>query len=224
MLNKLFVLLGVLTLAMLATRITANLKTKKLKNLEVKIMNAKNLNAKIVTNKGTINIKLFPEVAPFTVLNFAHLANLGYYDNLTFHRVIEDFMIQGGDPDGNGTGGPGYQFHDEFKKEVVFDRPGLLAMANAGPSTNGSQFFITHVETPWLNYKHTIFGEVVSPADQDVVNKIAQEDIIKSVEISGDVKELYEDKQAKETVAQINEILMSQSKFKNLKFEKVNNL
>ena len=224
MLNKLFILLGVLAMAMLATRVTANLKTKKLKNLEVKLMNAKNLNAKIVTNKGTINIKLFPEVAPFTVLNFAHLANIGYYDNLKFHRVIEDFMIQGGDPEGNGTGGPGYQFHDEFKKEVVFDRAGLLAMANAGPSTNGSQFFITHVETPWLNYKHTIFGEVVSPADQDVVNKIVQDDIIKSIEITGDVKELYADDQAKETVAQINEILMSQSKFKNLKFEQVSNM
>ena len=224
MLNKLFILLGVLAMAMLATRVTANLKTKKLKNLEVKLMNAKNLNAKIVTNKGTINIKLFPEVAPFTVLNFAHLANIGYYDNLKFHRVIEDFMIQGGDPEGNGTGGPGYQFHDEFKKEVVFDRAGLLAMANAGPSTNGSQFFITHVETPWLNYKHTIFGEVVSPADQDVVNKIVQDDIIKSIEITGDVKELYADDQAKETVAQINEILMSQPKFKNLKFEQVSNM
>ena len=224
MLNKLFILLGVLAMAMLATRVTANLKTKKLKNLEVKLMNAKNLNAKIVTNKGTINIKLFPEVAPFTVLNFAHLANIGYYDNLKFHRVIEDFMIQGGDPEGNGTGGPGYQFHDEFKKEVVFDRAGLLAMANAGPSTNGSQFFITHVETPWLNYKHTIFGEVVSPADQDVVNKIVQDDIIKSIEITGDVKELYADDQAKETVAQINEILMSQSKFKNLKYEQTSNI
>lgn len=224
MLNKLFILLGVLAMAMLATKVTANLKTKKLKNLEVKLMNAKNLNAKIVTNKGTINIKLFPEVAPFTVLNFAHLANIGYYDNLKFHRVIEDFMIQGGDPEGNGTGGPGYQFHDEFKKEVVFDRAGLLAMANAGPSTNGSQFFITHVETPWLNYKHTIFGEVVSPADQDVVNKIVQDDIIKSIEITGDVKELYADDQAKETVAQINEILMSQPKFKNLKFEQVSNM
>lgn len=224
MLNKLFILLGVLAMAMLATKVTANLKTKKLKNLEVKLMNAKNLNAKIVTNKGIINIKLFPEVAPFTVLNFAHLANIGYYDNLKFHRVIEDFMIQGGDPEGNGTGGPGYQFHDEFKKEVVFDRAGLLAMANAGPSTNGSQFFITYVETPWLNYKHTIFGEVVSPADQDVVNKIVQDDIIKSIEITGDVKELYADDQAKETVAQINEILMSQPKFKNLKFEQVSNM
>ncbi|WP_235245671.1 peptidylprolyl isomerase [Fusobacterium perfoetens] len=187
-------------------------------------MEVKKLNAKIITNKGSINIKLFPEVAPFTVLNFAHLSMIGYYDNLTFHRVIDEFMIQGGDPEGNGTGGPGYQFHDEFKKEVVFDRPGLLAMANAGPSTNGSQFFITHVETPWLNYKHTIFGEVVSPADQDIVNRICQEDVIKSIQITGDIKELYSSDEAKETVAQINEILMSQNKFKNLRYESINNL
>ena len=224
MLNKLFILLGVLTLAMLATRLTANLKMKKLKKLEVKLMEVKKLNAKIITNKGSINIKLFPEVAPFTVLNFAHLSMIGYYDNLTFHRVIDEFMIQGGDPEGNGTGGPGYQFHDEFKKEVVFDRPGLLAMANAGPSTNGSQFFITHVETPWLNYKHTIFGEVVSSADQDIVNRICQEDVIKSIQITGDIKELYSSDEAKETVAQINEILMSQNKFKNLRYESINNL
>lgn len=224
MLNKLFILLGVLTLAMLATRLTANLKMKKLKKLEVKLMEVKKLNAKIITNKGSINIKLFPEVAPFTVLNFAHLSMIGYYDNLTFHRVIDEFMIQGGDPEGNGTGGPGYQFHDEFKKEVVFDRPGLLAMANAGPSTNGSQFFITHVETPWLNYKHTIFGEVVSPADQDIVNRICQEDVIKSIQITGNIKELYSSDEAKETVAQINEILMSQNKFKNLRYESINNL
>lgn len=224
MLNKLFILLGVLTLAMLATRLTANLKMKKLKKLEVKLMEVKKLNTKIITNKGSINIKLFPEVAPFTVLNFAHLSMIGYYDNLTFHRVIDEFMIQGGDPEGNGTGGPGYQFHDEFKKEVVFDRPGLLAMANAGPSTNGSQFFITHVETPWLNYKHTIFGEVVSPADQDIVNRICQEDVIKSIQITGDIKELYSSDEAKETVAQINEILMSQNKFKNLRYESINNL
>lgn len=224
MLNKLFILLGVLTLAMLATRLTANLKMKKLKKLEVRLMEVKKLNAKIITNKGAINIKLFPEVAPFTVLNFAHLSMIGYYDNLKFHRVIEEFMIQGGDPEGNGTGGPGYQFHDEFKKEVVFDRPGLLAMANAGPSTNGSQFFITHVETPWLNYKHTIFGEVVSPADQDIVNRICQDDVIKSIQITGDIKELYSSDEAKETVAQINEILMSQNKFKNLRYESINNL
>ena len=124
------------------------------------------LNAKIKTAKGDINLKLFPEVAPMTVTNFVHLSRRGYYNGLKFHRVIADFMIQGGDPTGTGAGGPGYQFGDEFKKEVVFDRKGLLAMANAGPNTNGSQFFITHVPTEWLNYKHTIFGEVVSEEDQ----------------------------------------------------------
>ena len=124
-----------------------------------------------------------------TVTNFVHLSRRGYYNGLKFHRVIADFMIQGGDPTGTGAGGPGYQFGDEFKKEVVFDRKGLLAMANAGPNTNGSQFFITHVPTEWLNYKHSIFGEVVNSEDQDIVNKIAQGDIMNEVIISGDVEE-----------------------------------
>lgn len=172
------------------------------------------LNAKIVTDKGDINLKLFPEVAPLTVLNFAHLAKRGYYDNLKFHRVISDFMIQGGDPTGTGAGGPGYQFGDEFKEGVVFDRKGLLAMANAGKNTNGSQFFITHVETPWLNYHHTIFGEVVSATDQDVVNKIAQDDVIKTIEITGDFDKFMTEEN-KKMVAQIDEILDSQ--FKDLR-------
>ena len=172
------------------------------------------LNAKIVTDKGDINLKLFPEVAPLTVLNFAHLAKRGYYDNLKFHRVISDFMIQGGDPTGTGAGGPGYQFGDEFKEGVVFDRKGLLAMANAGKNTNGSQFFITHVETSWLNYHHTIFGEVVSAADQDVVNKIAQDDVIKTIEITGDFDKFMTEEN-KKMAAQIDEILDSQ--FKDLR-------
>ncbi len=172
------------------------------------------LNAKIVTDKGDINLKLFPEVAPLTVLNFAHLAKRGYYDNLKFHRVISDFMIQGGDPTGTGAGGPGYQFGDEFKEGVVFDRKGLLAMANAGKNTNGSQFFITHVETPWLNYHHTIFGEVVSAADQDVVNKIAQDDVIKTIEITGDFDKFMTEEN-KKMADQIDEILDSQ--FKDLR-------
>ncbi len=145
------------------------------------------LNAKIKTTKGDINLKLFPEVAPMTVTNFVYLSKKGYYNGLKFHRVIPDFMIQGGDPTGTGAGGPGYQFGDEFKEGVVFDRKGLLAMANAGPNTNGSQFFITHVPTDWLNYKHTIFGEVLSPEDQKVVDSIAQGDIIETIEITGDV-------------------------------------
>lgn len=159
---------------------------------EGKIVENLVLNAKIKTSKGDINLRLLPEVAPMTVTNFVHLSRRGYYDGLKFHRVIADFMIQGGDPTGTGAGGPGYQFGDEFKQEVVFDVPGKLAMANAGPGTNGSQFFITHVPTDWLNYKHTIFGEVVAPGDQEVVNKVQQGDIIETIEITGDVEKFLE--------------------------------
>lgn len=159
---------------------------------EGKIVENLVLNAKIKTSKGDINLRLLPEVAPMTVTNFVHLSRRGYYDGIKFHRVIADFMIQGGDPTGTGAGGPGYQFGDEFKQEVVFDVPGKLAMANAGPGTNGSQFFITHVPTNWLNYKHTIFGEVVAPEDQEIVNKVQQGDIIETIEISGDVEKFLE--------------------------------
>lgn len=159
---------------------------------EGKIVENLVLNAKIKTSKGDINLRLLPEVAPMTVTNFVHLSRRGYYDGLKFHRVIANFMIQGGDPTGTGAGGPGYQFGDEFKQEVVFDVPGKLAMANAGPGTNGSQFFITHVPTDWLNYKHTIFGEVVAPEDQEIVNKVQQGDIIETIEISGDVEKFLE--------------------------------
>ena len=140
---------------------------------------------KMKTNRGLIILKLMPEVAPITVANFIALSKKGYYNQVSFHRVINDFMIQGGDPTGTGMGGPGYSFKDEFKEGVIFDKAGILAMANAGPNTNGSQFFITHIETPWLNYRHTIFGEVLSDADQEVVNKIVQNDIIESIEIDG---------------------------------------
>ncbi len=122
------------------------------------------------TNKGEITIRLLAKQAPVTVNNFVYLALTGYYSHTMFHRVIADFMAQGGDPTGTGTGGPGYQFQDEFDPTLAFDRPGLLAMANAGPRTNGSQFFITFVPTAWLNQKHTIFGEVVT--GMDVVNSI----------------------------------------------------
>ena len=159
---------------------------------EGKIVENLVLNAKIKTSKGDINLRLLPEVAPMTVTNFVHLSRRGYYDGLKFHRVIADFMIQGGNPTGTGAGGPGYQFGDEFKQKVVFDVPGKLAMANAGPGTNGSQFFITHVPTDWLNYKHTIFGEVVAPEDQEIVNKVQQGDIIETIEISGDVEKFLE--------------------------------
>lgn len=131
---------------------------------------AKSYHAIFKTDKGDIKIKLFADKAPQTVNNMVFLAREGYYDGTTFHRVIPDFMAQGGDPTGSGMGGPGYKFGDEFHPDLKFDRPGLLAMANAGPGTNGSQFFITFVETPWLNNRHTIFGEVVE--GMDVVKKI----------------------------------------------------
>ena len=150
------------------------------------------LKAVIETNKGTINLKLFAVETPITVGNFVNLAQRGYYNNLNFHRVIPDFMIQGGCPAGDGRGGPGYKFQDEFVKELRHSKPGIFSMANSGPQTNGSQFFITHVPTPWLDGKHTVFGEVVSDADQKVVNQIAQGDKIISVTIEGDVAELME--------------------------------
>mgnify|MGYP001825209968 CR=1 FL=1 len=143
------------------------------------------LRAEINTSRGVINIELFASQAPVTVSNFVNLAKRGYYDGLSFHRVIADFMVQGGCPLGTGTGGPGYQFEDECHPELKHDRPGVLSMANAGPSTNGSQFFITHIETPWLDGRHTVFGAVVSDEDQVVVNAIGQDDSIDSIKISG---------------------------------------
>jgi len=125
------------------------------------------------TNLGKIELKLYPKVAPLAVQNFTTHVKNGYYNGLTFHRIIKDFMIQGGDPSGNGTGGESIwkkPFKDEFGSNVVFDKPFLLAMANSGPTTNGSQFFITLAPTPWLNGKHTIFGEVVK--GQNVVRKM----------------------------------------------------
>jgi len=150
------------------------------------------LKAVIETNKGTINLKLFAEQTPVTVGNFVNLAQRGFYNNLNFHRVIPDFMIQGGCPAGDGRGGPGYKFQDEFVKELKHSKPGILSMANAGPGTNGSQFFITHVPTPWLDGKHTVFGEVVSDADQKVVNAIVQGDKIKAIIIESDISELMQ--------------------------------
>ncbi len=148
--------------------------------------------AKLNTTKGEILIQLHYDKTPGTVGNFIGLAEgtlenkakpqgTPYYNGLTFHRVIADFMIQGGDPQGTGSGGPGYQFDDEFHPELRHDGPGVLSMANAGPGTNGSQFFITHIETAWLDDKHTVFGKVIS--GQDVVDAIAQGDILESVEI-----------------------------------------
>lgn len=151
------------------------------------------INAILNTSKGPINIKLFDKKTPVTVANFVNLASRGYFDGLSFHRVINNFMIQGGCPNGDGRGGPGYRFEDEFHEDLVHDEPGKLSMANAGPGTNGSQFFITHVPTPWLDGKHSIFGKVESEDDQKVVNAISQGDKIKSVEIKSDFKELLDE-------------------------------
>ena len=156
------------------------------------------MRAIIKTNKGDINLKLFEEAAPLTVASFKFLAEKGYYNGLSFHRVIPDFMTQGGCPLGNGTGSPTrvwvksfpykgeqitYPFKDEFNNGHLFDKTGLLAMANAGPRTNGSQFFITHVKTPHLNNKHTIFGKVVDLDSQDVNLSLVNGDKIESVKI-----------------------------------------
>lgn len=154
------------------------------------------LTATIKTNKGDIRLKLFPDKAPLTVLNFVNLSKRGFYNNLKFHRVIQDFMIQGGCPLGTGTGGPGYRFKDEFSPGLKHDKPGMLSMANAGPNTNGSQFFITHVPTPWLDNRHSIFGEVVDATDQKVVNSIAAGDTILTITIEGDDTQLAEDYKA----------------------------
>ena len=132
------------------------------------------MKAIIKTNKGTINLDLYPEKTPVTVASFANLAMHGYYDGLSFHRVIDNFMIQGGCPLGTGTGGPGYSFKDECVAELKHDKPGILSMANSGPNTNGSQFFITHLPQPHLNGKHTVFGKVV--AGQDIVDATCQGD------------------------------------------------
>ena len=145
------------------------------------------MKVKIMTEKGDININLLPEKSPVTVANFVNLAKKGYYDGLKFHRVIDNFMAQGGDPAGTGAGGPGYQFEDEVNNGLNFSKAGKLAMANAGPGTNGSQFFITTVPTEWLNGNHTIFGEVVSEADLDVVKKLSNGDVMTKVVVEGDI-------------------------------------
>jgi len=147
------------------------------------------MEAHINTNKGIIKLNLFYDEAPLTVSNFVNLSKKGYYDSLSFHRVINDFMIQGGCPQGTGTGGPGYQFEDEFHANRKHDKPGVLSMANSGPGTNGSQFFITHIETPWLDNNHTVFGEIQDDSDQNIVNQIVQGDSITNINIVGDLPE-----------------------------------
>ena len=135
------------------------------------------------TARGPIKVELYPDKAPLTVANFVNLAQRGFYDKLNFHRVIPDFMIQGGCPEGSGRGGPGYRFEDETSNGVRHER-GVLSMANAGPNTNGSQFFITHIKTDWLDGKHTVFGKVIEGLD--VVDSVAGGDAINSVKIEGD--------------------------------------
>jgi len=138
--------------------------------------------ATMTTNKGEIRLELHDDKTPKTVANFEKLAADGFYDGLKFHRVIDDFMVQGGCPQGTGTGGPGYTFEDEFHPELKHEAPGVLSMANAGPNTNGSQFFITHVPCPWLDGKHSVFGRVLDDG-QEVVNAIRQGDTLEKVVI-----------------------------------------
>ena len=164
------------------------------------------MQATIKTTKGSINIDLFYKKAKMTVTNFANLSRRGFYNNLTFHRVIDEFMIQGGCPIGTGTGDAGYKFKDEFHNDLKHDKPGVLSMANSGPNTNGSQFFITHVATPWLDKKHTVFGEVPDEDSLNVVNKIQQEDLIESIEISG---KFGEDVETQEALQEWNKVIDS---------------
>ena len=150
------------------------------------------IKAVIETSRGTINLDLFAEEAPVTVASFVNLSINNFYDGLKFHRVISNFMIQGGCPLGTGTGGPGYRFEDEFNKNLRHDGPGILSMANAGPGTNGSQFFITHLATPHLDDAHTIFGKVVSKSDQSTVDSIEQGDEIETISIEGDYQQILD--------------------------------
>ena len=156
--------------------------------ISIKATQTSDLTAVIKTAKGDIRVALFPAEAPLTVANFVNLAQRGYYDGLIFHRVIANFMIQGGDPTGTGSGGPGYNFTDEFSPSLRHTSAGILSMANAGPGTNGSQFFITHGPTPHLDDKHSIFGKV--SAGQSIVDAIAQGDVMTTIAIEGDPSSL----------------------------------
>jgi len=141
----------------------------------------KDINIIVKTSRGEIPATIFASEVPVTASNFLNLVKRGYYDGLDFHRVIPDFMIQGGCPQGRGTGGPGYKFADECKPNLRHSKPGIFSMANSGPNTNGSQFFITHVPTDWLDGKHTVFGEVTD--NMDVVHAVRQGDTIDTIEI-----------------------------------------
>ena len=157
----------------------------------------------VKTSKGPIESTLFASKAPATVANFLNLAGRGYYNGLKFHRVISNFMVQGGDPTGTGAGGPGYKFADEIHAALKHSKPGIFSMANSGPGTNGSQFFITHVPCPHLDGKHTVFGEVTK--GQDVVNAIAQGDKIYSIEVLDPTDDLFADQ--KDNLTKWNKVL-----------------
>ena len=146
------------------------------------------MKATIKTTRGNIRLDLFQDKAELTVANFVNLSQKGFYNKLTFHRVIEDFMVQGGCPIGTGTGDPGYKFKDEFHQDLKHDQPGMISMANSGPNTNGSQFFITHVATPWLDKKHSVFGRVMGSDSLEVVDSIRQDDVIEAIEIGDDIE------------------------------------
>lgn len=174
---KLFVRLSTLIVLMSASLLAKENKLTETKKETIKKEAAKETIVCIETTQGIIEVKLYPDVAPKACENFITLVEKKYYDGIIFHRVIKDFMLQTGDPQGNGTGGQscwGKPFEDEFKSGVAFDKEGMLAMANAGPGTNGSQFFITTVKTPWLNNRHTIFGEVIK--GYDIVKKIEKQE------------------------------------------------
>jgi peptidyl-prolyl cis-trans isomerase B (cyclophilin B) len=173
------------------------------------VASAEKLTAVMETNKGTIELELEPTKTPVTTANFVNLAQKGFYNGIIFHRVIPNFMIQGGDPLGKGYGGPGYKFEDEFDPSLRHTGPGILSMANAGPGTNGSQFFITHVATPWLDDHHTVFGHVTK--GQDVVNAIQANDKIVSLKIVGDTKALFENPKVKEKLEAWNAALANKA-------------
>lgn len=175
--KKILVLFTIIMLSMSTYSLSLFKKSNKPKSYQ--------LEATIRTNKGDINLFLYPEGAPLTVLNFVNLSKRGFYNGLTFHRVLPNTLAQGGDPNGDGTGGPGYKFDDEIVKWLNFDDPGMLAMANSGPDTNGSQFFITVNPLDQLNGKYSIFGELKNRADLSVLKTIRQGDIINSIEIRG---------------------------------------
>ena len=163
------------------------------------------INITFKTTKGDIDAVIFASKTPLTAASFLNLAKHGFYNGITFHRVINNFMIQGGDPTGTGSGGPGYKFEDEIHPMLKHTKSGILSMANAGPRTNGSQFFITHVSTPHLDGKHAVFGEVKTKKDQDVVNDIVKGDKIETIIIHDSTDELFADQ--KDRIEQWNKAL-----------------